>query len=269
MSIGLIAGSGNLPVILAKILKEKGYSLVIVGLMNFASADLKQYADSFKFINIGKVGEIINYLKKNKVKELILTGKIPKKLIYELDSIKPDLRAMKMLLSAKMRGDNEILKIIEKELNKEGIKIIDVSYCCPEFLTPAGILTKQKPTKEQLEDIDYGFQVAKKIGELDIGQTVVVKDKAVIAVEAIEGTDETILRAGKYVENAIVVKVSKPQQNLRLDPPAIGIDTIINMKNAKAKVLAVEAGNSILINRKEVIEKANEYNIIIIGVKGN
>lgn len=269
MSIGLIAGSGNLPIILAKVLKEKGHDLVIVGLNNFASADLKQYANSFKFINIGKVGEIINYLKKNKVKDLILTGKIPKKLIYELNSVKPDLRAMKMLLSAKMRGDNEILQIIEKELNKEGIKIVDISCFCPEFLTPAGVLTKEKPKKEQLEDIDYGFKIAKKIGELDIGQTIVVKDRSVIAVEAIEGTDETILRAGKYADNTVVVKVSKPQQNLKLDPPAIGIDTIISMKNAKAKVLAVEADKSIIINRQEVVEKANDHDIIIVGVKGN
>lgn len=269
MSIGLIAGAGELPLILARILKEKGYSLVIVGLNNFASNKLQEYADSIEFIPIGKVGEIINYLKKNGVKELLLTGKIPKKLIYDLDSIKPDLRAIKMLFTAKLRGDHEILKIIEREINKEGINLIDISKICPELLTPPGVLSKEKPTKDQWEDIHYGFKIAKTIGELDIGQTVVIKDKAVVAVEAIEGTDETILRAGKYVIDTVVVKVSKPQQNLKLDPPAIGVATIENMKDGKARVLAIEANKSIIINKREVIEKANDFNIIIVGVKGN
>lgn len=269
MPIGLIAGSGDLPLILAKTIRELGHDLVIVALKNFASEDLSQFAKSFKVINIGKVGEIISFLKKNRVKELLLTGKVPKKILYELEDIKPDLRALKMLFSAKLRGDHEILQIIEKELNKEGIKVVDIGYFCPDFLTPNGVLTTKKPTKEQWEDIHYGFSIAKKIGELDIGQTVVVKDKSVIAVESIEGTDETILRAGKYVENSVVVKVSKPQQNLKLDPPAIGIDTIINMKIAKARVLAIEAERSIIIKRKEVIEKADEYDIIIVGVKEN
>lgn len=269
MSIGLVAGSGELPLILAKTIKEQGYDLVIVALENLASEDLRQFAYSFKSINIGRIGEIISFLKKHGVKELILTGKVPKRTMYELDNVKPDLRALKMLFSAKVRGDHEILQIVENELNKEGIRIVDIGYFFPDFLTPEGALTIKKPTKEQWEDINYGFKIAKKIGELDIGQTVVVKDKSVIAVESIEGTDETILRAGKYVENSIVVKVSKPQQSLKLDPPAIGVDTIINMKKAKAKVLAIEAAKSIIIKRQEVIEKANEHDIIIVGVKGN
>lgn len=269
MPVGLVAGSGELPLILARTMKEQGYDLVIVALENFASEDLRQFAYSFKFINIGRIGEIISFLKKNGVKELILTGKVPKRTMYELDNIKPDLRALKMFFSAKVRGDHEILQLVENELNKEGIKIVDIGYFCPDFLTPVGVLTIKKPTKEQWEDIIYGFKIAKKIGELDIGHTVVVKDKSVIAVESIEGTDETILRAGKYVGNSIVIKVSKPQQSLKLDPPTIGVDTIINMKNAKAKVLAIEAGRSIIIKRQEVIGKANEHDIIIVGVKGS
>jgi DUF1009 family protein len=266
-TVGLIAGSGELPFILARTLREKGYDLVIVALKNFASEDLIQFASSFKSIYIGKVGEIISFLKKNKVKELILTGKIPKNIIYKLDNIKPDLKALKILFSANFRGDNEILQLIENEINKEGIKLVDITKFCPDFLTPEGVLTNKHPNKEQWEDIKYGFKIAKKVGELDIGQTIVVKDKSVIAVESIEGTDETILRAGRYVEDAVIIKISKPQQNLKLDPPVVGVNTIINMKTAKAKVLAIEAEKSIIINRQEVIEKANEYNIIIVGVK--
>ncbi|MCS7215757.1 MAG: LpxI family protein, partial [Thermodesulfovibrio sp.] len=138
---------------------------------------------------------------------------------------------------------------------------------CPELLTPEGVLTKRKPTTDDWKDIDYGFEIAKEIGKLDIGQTVVVKERSVIAVEAIEGTDETILRAGRFVRDSIVVKVSKPQQDLKLDPPVVGVDTIINMEKANARILALEAGKTFLIERDKIIEKANESNITVVGVK--
>lgn len=269
MPIGLIAGAGNIPLILAKAVKEQGHELVIVALKNLASDELKQFATAYKNVYMGKVGDILSFLKKNGVKELILTGKVPKKSIYDIENIKPDLKAMKMLFSAKLRGDNEILGIIERELKKEGIEVVEITKFCPEFLAPEGNLTKSKPSKSEWDDIKYGFYIAKKIGELDIGQTVVVKDRAVIAVEGIEGTDETILRAGNYVENTVIIKVPKPQQSLKLDPPVIGTDTIDIMKKAKARVLAIEAGKSIIVGLEEVIKKANEFNIAIVGVKGN
>ncbi len=142
-----------------------------------------------------------------------------------------------------------------------------MSEILPELLTPQGILTKRKPTKEEWKDIEYGFIVAKKIGELDIGQTVVVKERSVITVEAIEGTDETILRAGEFVKDSVVVKVSKPQQALKLDPPTVGMDTIITMEKAKARVLAIEAGKTFIVEKDKMIKKANEFNITVVGIK--
>lgn len=266
MQIGVIAGKGFLPLVATKELKKRGYEVITVALQGFADDELIKYSDVFELINIGKAGQIIEFLKKNDVKNVILTGKVPKKIIFEREKIKPDMRALKMLFSAKLRGDNEILKLIEKEFSKEGIKIVALSEFCPELLTPQGVLTKRKPAKEEWKDIEYGFKIAKKIGELDIGQTVVVKERSVIAVEAIEGTDETILRAGKFVKNSVVVKVSKPQQDLKLDPPAAGMDTIITMGKAGAKVLALEAGKTFLIERAKVIDKADEFNITVVGV---
>lgn len=266
MQIGVIAGKGFLPLVATKELKKRGYKVITVALQGFADDELIKYSDVFELINIGKAGQIIEFLKKNDVKNVILTGKVPKKIIFEREKIKPDMRALKMLFSAKLRGDNEILKLIEKEFSREGIKIVALSEFCPELLTPQGILTKRKPAKEEWKDIEYGFKIAKKIGELDIGQTVVVKERSVIAVEAIEGTDETILRAGKFVKNSVVVKVSKPQQDLKLDPPAAGMDTIITMEKAGAKVLALEAGKTFLIERAKVIDKADEFNITVVGV---
>lgn len=269
MPIGIIAGAGELPLTIARELKESGKEVVIVGLKDIASEALKEHADTFSSINIGKVGEIISFLKKNKVKDLILAGKVDKKLIYERDSVKPDWRAMKMLFSAKLKGDNELLSILEQEFLKEGIKLVDITKCCPNLLTPEGVLTKREPSKEQWDDIALGVKVARKIGELDIGQAVAVKEGSVIAVEAIEGTDEMIIRAGNYVKDAVIVKVSKPQQTLKLDPPAVGLDTIEKMKTARAKVIALEAYRSILINRQEFLKRANEYGMIVVGVKLN
>ncbi|MCS7203203.1 MAG: UDP-2,3-diacylglucosamine diphosphatase LpxI [Thermodesulfovibrio sp.] len=267
MPIGIIAGAGSLPLIILEEIKKKGYKVVIVSLEDIVSEDLSHCSDAFIYINIGKFGEILKFLKKNKVKEIVLTGKVPKRVIYEKDRIKPDARAVKMLFSAKLRGDNELLKVVEKELLGEGIRIIGVSEICPELLTPEGILTKNKPSKEEWEDIKYGFSIAKEVGKLDIGQTVIVKDKATVAVEAIEGTDETIIRAGNYVEDTVIVKVSKPQQDLRLDPPVAGINTIMSMQKAKAKILALEAEKTLLLQRNEVIQKANEFGIAVVGVR--
>ncbi len=267
MQIGVIAGGGCLPLIVTQELKKRGYRVITVALQGLADNELSNHSDVFELINIGKAGQIVDFLKNNNVKEIILTGKVPKKIIFERERIKPDLRALKMLFSAKIRGDNEILKIVEKELLAEGIKIAEIFKVFPEFITPDGVLTIKKPTKEEWKDIEYGFRIAKKIGELDIGQTVVVKEMSIVAVEAIEGTDETILRAGRFVKNSIVVKVSKPQQDLRLDPPAAGVDTIITMEKANAKILALEAGKTFLIQQDKMIEKANENNIIVVGVK--
>ncbi|WP_353684901.1 UDP-2,3-diacylglucosamine diphosphatase LpxI [Thermodesulfovibrio sp. 3907-1M] len=266
MQIGVIAGKGFLPIVAVMELQKKGYRVITVALQGLANTELSKYSDLFEWINIGKAGEIIDFLKKNNVKEVILTGKVPKKIIFEREKIKPDLRAIKMLFSAKLRGDNELLKIVEKELSKEGIKIVGLSEFCPELLTPQGVLTRRKPSKEEWKDIEYGFKMAKKIGELDVGQTVVVKERSVIAVEAIEGTDETILRAGEFVKDSVVIKVSKPQQDLKLDPPAAGMDTIITMEKAKARVLALEAGKTLIVQRDKVIEKADEFNITVVGV---
>lgn len=267
MPIGIVAGAGSIPLIILNEVKKRGYKVATVALKDIVTEDLSEYSDEFITVNIGKVGEILNFLKKNKVKEIILTGKVPKKLVFERDKIKPDARAVKMLFSAKLRGDNELLEIVEKELNAEGIKIIALSEICPELLTPEKVLTMKKPSKEDWEDIKYGFTIAKQIGRLDIGQTVVVKEKATVAVEAIEGTDETILRAGNYVKDTVVVKVSKPQQNLKLDPPVVGVDTIISMQKANAKVLALEADRTLIIQRQDFIQKANEFGIVVVGVR--
>ncbi|MDI6801175.1 MAG: UDP-2,3-diacylglucosamine diphosphatase LpxI [Thermodesulfovibrionales bacterium] len=266
--IGIIAGMGELPVIIARDAKERGFKVITAAIENLASFELAEISDEIKWINVGKLGELINTLKSYGVKETIMAGKVPKTIIYKSKVI-PDLRAIKLFFSLKDKNDDSILNAITKELKEEGISVIDTVVFSPHLLTPEGLLTKIPLTQDEWNDIEFGYKIAKEIGKLDIGQTVVVKGQAVMAVEAIEGTDETIIRGGNLAgEGSVVVKVSKPQQDMRLDVPAVGIDTLKSMIKVKASALAIEANRSIIINKERLIKEAEEAGISIVGYPG-
>ncbi|KAF0181809.1 MAG: hypothetical protein FD164_1501 [Nitrospirae bacterium] len=266
MQIGIIAGSGELPLVIAEDARARGYRVVVAALEHLAVPDLEKIADSFCWLNVGKLGSLIEYLQKKGVQQAIMAGKVPKSLMFE-GRITPDLRAMKLLFTLKDRTDDGILNALTAELLKEGISIIDTAAFSPGLLMTEGVITRSRPSKDQWKDIAFGWTIAKGIGGMDIGQTVVVKDKAVMAVEAIEGTDEAILRGGAYAHGgAVVVKVSKPQQDLRLDVPVIGMTTIETMMSAGAVVLALEAGRSIIVKKQDLVSRADQAGIIIVGV---
>ena len=266
MQIGIIAGMGELPVIIAKDARERGYKVITVALETLASLEMDSVSDEIRWVNPGKFGELIDILKKHQIKEAIMAGKVPKSLLYK-SKITPDLRAVKLLFSIKDKSDDAILNAITKELAGEGIEIIDTTKFSPHLLTPVGCLTRKKPDEEQWKDIEFGWKIAREIGKLDIGQTVVIKGKAVMAIEAIEGTDEAILRGGKWAgDGAVVVKVSKPQQDMRMDVPAVGPDTLKSMEKVNAKVLALEAHRSMIVDRETVIRAAESAGIVIVGI---
>lgn len=266
MQIGIIAGMGELPVIIAKDARERGYKVITVALETLASPEMDSVSDEIRWVNPGKFGELIDILKKHQIKEAIMAGKVPKSLLFK-SKITPDLRAVKLLFSIKDKSDDAILNAITKELAGEGIEIIDTTKFSPHLLTPVGCLTRKKPDEEQWKDIEFGWKIAREIGKLDIGQTVVIKGKAVMAIEAIEGTDEAILRGGKWAgDGAVVVKVSKPQQDMRMDVPAVGPDTLKSMENVNAKVLALEAHRSMIVDRETVIRVAESAGIVIVGI---
>lgn len=266
MQIGIIAGMGELPVIIAKDARERGYKVITVALETLASLEMESVSDEIRWVNPGKFGELIDILKKHQIKEAIMAGKVPKSLLFK-SKITPDLRAVKLLFSIKDKSDDAILNAITKELAGEGIEIIDTTKFSPHLLTPVGCLTRKKPDEEQWKDIEFGWKIAREIGKLDIGQTVVIKGKAVMAIEAIEGTDEAILRGGKWAgDGAVVVKVSKPQQDMRMDVPAVGPDTLKSMENVNAKVLALEAHRSMIVDRETVIRVAENAGIVIVGI---
>ncbi len=245
-----------------------GYRVVAIALHPAADASLKPYVDAFYKINIGRVGEIIKTLKKSSVKKAVMAGKVPKSLLYkDKKSIIPDLRALKLLFSLKNRSDETIMKAISAELENDGIKLLKTTDFTRNLLTPKGVLTKRSPNKRALEDIEFGLRIAKGIGRLDIGQTVVVKGAAVMAVEAIEGTDETIMRGGRLAEkDAVVIKISRPQQDMRLDVPVVGVDTLLTMQKANITALAIEAGRSIILDKKRFIKEADKAGIAVVGI---
>ncbi len=195
-----------------------------------------------------------------------MAGKVSKSLIYQ-GKITPDMRAVKLLFTLKDRKDDTILQAITDEIESEGIRMMRTTDFAGDMLMPAGLLTQRRTTTAEDKDIAFGLGIAKEIGRVDIGQTVVVKGRAVMAVEAIEGTDEAIRRGGRLAgDGAVVVKVSKPQQDMRYDVPVVGLDTLRVMIEVRASVLAIEAGKALIIQRQEMISTANEAGISIIGV---
>ncbi len=267
--LGLISGSGELPFAVAAEARSKGYKVIAVGLEPLADSSLSSYVDEIKWINVGKLGEVIDSLKKSGIKEAVMAGKVPKSLLYK-SKITPDLRAIKLLFTLKDRSDDSILLAIANELKKDGITLLNTTDFSSQLLTPEGVLTEKVPSEDEWKDIAFGWEIAREIGRLDIGQTVVVKNQAVMAVEAIEGTDEAIRRGGRLAgDGAVVVKVSKPQQDMRFDVPVVGMSTVMSMLEVNARVLAVEAGKSIILNKEEMISKADKAFMSIVGFRNN
>jgi DUF1009 family protein len=266
--LGLIAGMGELPKAVVAEAKRMGYNVAAIALQPPADESLKPIADEFHKIRLGRFGGLIALLKKLAITDVVLAGKVPKDLLYKNKThIIPDMKAVKMLFSLRNRADDTIMKAIVREIEGLGIKVHNTTDFTKDLLVPEGVLTRRKPSKKELQDIEFGWDIAKKIGQLDIGQTVVVKDMAVMAVEAIEGTDEAIKRGGALSKkDAVIIKVSKPHQDMRFDVPVAGLDTLRTMKKTGAGVLALETGKCIIVDMKNFIIKANEYGIVVVGI---
>jgi hypothetical protein len=263
--LGLIAGKGELPAAIADEARMQGYTVLAVGLEPLADKSLASHVDQIQWVNVGKFGKLVDTLKKYNVVEAVMAGKVSKTLLYK-SKITPDLRAVKLLMSLKDRSDDSILLSIVDELAREGIHLLDITRFSSPLLAAKGVMTKNPPSDQEWKDIEFGWKVAKEIGRLDIGQTVVVKNQAVMAVEAIEGTDEAIKRGGTLAgKDAVVVKVSKPNQDMRFDVPAVGSDTMKAMKSVHARVLAVEANKCLVLNREAIVDEAKKAGITIVG----
>lgn len=262
---GLIAGTGRFPLLFAQSAKSKGIKVVAIAHKGQTSPEIESLADKTYWIKVGQLGKLIRLLKDEGIKDVALVGGITKTIMFS--EVAPDLRALSLIAKMRTLNDDALLRAVAGEIEKEGITIHNSTIFLTDLLSPSGCLTRRQPNKNEAQDIAFGWEIAKEIGRLDIGQTVVVKDRVVLAVEAIEGTDEAIRRAGALGKGKglVVIKVSKPQQDLRFDLPAIGPNTITTMKEAGARVLAIETGKTLLIDKEELIKAANQAGITIVA----
>ena len=263
--IGLIAGGGQFPSLFSKKAARKGYRVFAAGFNGETDPDLSADVEQLEMLYLGQVNRLIKYFKKNSVTEAVMLGSIRKVNIFK--DIRPDLKALSFIAKNVRTHDDQVLTAFADLLLKEGIAIRPSTFLLPELISPEGCWTKRKPDKAEAKDIRQGWEIAKQIGQLDIGQCVVISNGTVLAVEAIDGTDETILRGGQlsHSNGAVVVKLSKPNQDLRFDLPSSGCRTIETMHEAGATVLVLEAQRSLAFDREQMIELADRHNISILG----
>jgi len=264
--IGIIAGGGQFPLLFAKAAHSQGLKVYAAAHQGETDEALVDHVERLQWVKLGQLGKIIDFFKQEGVKKTVFIGSITKTNIFR--DVRPDLKGLGLWNKINIKQDDAILRAVADRLEKDGIEVVASTGYVPELLFPKGILTKKKPTKDQMVDIVYGWEIACSLGNLDIGQCVVVRNQTVLAVEAIEGTDATILRGGALgKEKAVVVKLRKPNQDLRFDLPAIGMKTLDTMKEVHASVLAVEAEYALFFDRKPVIQAANNAGIVIVGIE--
>ena len=270
--IGLLAGSGRFPILFAEKARRLGLPVVCVGISDEAPAELIPLVDRFYWAGLTRLGRMIRCFKREGVRQIVMAGKIHKVKMntpFRLLRYIPDWRMMRawFFLPRKDNKDDTILLGVIKEFEKDGMTFASALEFCPELLVKIGVLTRRAPSAAEVADIAFGWELAKEMGRLDVGQSVAVREQAVLAVEAIEGTDQAILRAGALCPRGgiVVVKVAKPQQDMRFDVPTIGCTTIESMRRAGARVLAIEGDKTIIIDLEQTIALADKYGITVVA----
>jgi len=262
--IGLIAGGGQFPILFARAARQNGVEVVAVALKGEADELLEYEVDLCSWVSLGKLGRMIETFQKAEVTEVAMAGAVAKTKLFS--KIRPDWKAVRLLARMLHKKDDAILRAFTEELEAHGIIVRPSTLFLPELLAPPGILTRRRPNARERRDINFGWNLAKEIGKLDIGQCILVRDQAVLAVEAIEGTDDTIRRGGRLGKSeVVVVKVCKPNQDLRFDVPAVGLQTIETMKEVGASVLVVEADRTLMFDREKMIQAADDARIAIVS----
>ncbi|MGB3940143.1 MAG: UDP-2,3-diacylglucosamine diphosphatase LpxI [Candidatus Manganitrophaceae bacterium] len=259
-----MAGNGQFPLIFAENAKRAGLSVIAVAHTGETEPALSEKVDEILWIRVGQIGKLIAFFKKAGVSDAVMAGGIRKTRIFEM---RPDFRALSLLTRMKEKKDDALLRAFAGELEREEIQVRESTLYLTSLLAEEGEMTRPLK-KEEREDIEWGWPLAKQIGALDIGQCIVVRNGVVLAVEAIEGTDATIRRGGALgKEKAVVIKICKPQQDFRFDVPAIGPGTIAVMAEVGATVLAVEAGRTLLLEKEKFLESAKAAGIAVVGMK--
>ena len=260
---GLIAGNGDFPFLVLEGARSRGIEMAVIAIREEASPALERSAKRFHWISLGELSRGIDLLHQEGVKHAVMAGQVKHNKIFS--SIRPDWRLAKLLITLPAKNTDSLIGAVARVLQDEGIELVDSTKFLGGLLPAPGVLTRRSPDLAEAADIEYGRGIARQIAALDLGQTVVVRDRACVAIEAMEGTDETIERASRITggQRLVVVKVSKGAQDMRFDVPVIGLKTIEVMRRANATALAVDAGRTLLFDREALIRVADEAAIAI------
>ncbi|MBI3252548.1 MAG: UDP-2,3-diacylglucosamine diphosphatase LpxI [Candidatus Omnitrophica bacterium] len=265
--IGLIAGQGEFPLLFAQAALSLKRDVIAFGVEGLTDRRLDRFVREAHYVELGSLGRLVELLQASRVREVVFAGGIPKKEIYN-PGTRMDEAARGLIGGAANKGDDHLLRAFQIFLKaKCGVSVVDSRFFLKETLAPKGVLTRRAPSEGEWRDLRFGWKVAKGIGKMDIGQTVAVKHGVALAVEGLEGTNETIRRGGELGQGGVVVvKVSKPNQDLRFDLPCVGEATLDALKGVSSRVLGVEAGKTIMLFKERLIEKADRENMTIVGL---
>src|SRR5467141_680889 len=263
---GLIAGNGRFPFLVLEGARSQGIDMAVIALKEEASPELQKLSKRLHWVSLGELSKTIDLMHQEGVKQAVMAGQVKHNKIFS--SIRPDWKLAKLLFSLPRKNTDALIGAVARVLEEEGIRLVDSTLFLKPLVPDPGVLTRRAPNEHEVADIAYGLGVARQIASMDVGQTVVIADRACVAMEAMEGTDETIARAARITggKPLVVVKVSKPGQDMRFDVPVVGLPTIEQMKSAGATALAVDAGRTLLFDREKLIELADGAGIAIQAV---
>lgn len=264
--IGLIAGNRKFPLVFAQKAKGLGYYIVAIAIKGDTSPELKNYVDKIYWINVEEFNKLFDIFKQEGIVKIVMAGQVnPRQLFNPKVTNNPDIKIL--LENIKDKKADTVFGLIANKLEDSGFQLLNSTFLIKDLLPIKGTLTKREPNSREWQDIYFGYEIAKQIGLLDIGQTVVIKNKAIVAVEALEGTDALIKRAGRIAgKGAVIVKVSKPRQDMRFDIPVIGLKTLQNLIRAGATSLAIEADKTLFIDRESALCLADRRGISIVAI---
>lgn len=263
--LGLIAGNGRFPFLVAQAAKRAGRRVVAVAIREEAEPGLEAEADEIHWVSLGQLGRAIDALKGAGVREAVMAGQVKHKQIFS--DVVPDLKLIGVIARLAFKNTDSLLGGVADALERDGIRLLPSVELLGDQMAAPGAMTRRAPSKAEQKDIEYGREVARGLAQMDLGQTVVIKDRAAVALEAMEGTDEVIERAGRIAgAGVVVVKVAKPRQDMRFDVPVVGDATIQTMLRAGAKVLALQAGKTLLLDKPAVLRSADAGGIAVWGM---
>ena len=264
MRFGLIAGNGKFPFLVVEGARRAGAELAVAAIREETDPAIERVAGRVTWVGIGQLGRMIRFFKREGVEKAIMAGQVRHVQIFS--GAVPDVRMLRMLLGLPRRNTDALIGGVAAELAREGIELIDSTYFLQDQLASEGVLSRRAPDERERGDIEYGLEVAREIARLDLGQTIVVRSRACVAVEAMEGTDATVRRAGTLARGRLtVVKVAKPGQDMRFDVPVVGVPTVETMAEAGATCLCVTAGKTLLFDREEMLGLADRRRIAVVA----